>query len=273
MINLYKTLIIALLSLLGFIELTLAETQSVKYKNYTITFETNTERPWSKLIVTRGKAKLVEISGVISMLNGYELQKIDNVNSIHSPLLIINNFTGGANCCFETAIIKLEDKFKLDNIDGGKDSVQVKTLANGNFLEITLRDWTYAYRWTSGAASPAPPVMLRDSNGKYEPYVKSMRKNKLTKIELTKAINKIKSTNYVGFKYAGETIVAENEQYFALALKIMLNLTYSGNYPQAIYVLDQTWPGDVASKRAFIKDFNKVINESPYAKVVKELNK
>lgn len=65
----------------------------------------------------------------------------------------------------------------------------------------------------------------------------------------------------------------KEELYFSKLLKPVLDLIYSGNTEQAQQIIDQTWPGDEASKERFMSDLKQALLESNYYNDIAELNK
>jgi hypothetical protein len=255
-----------------------------KYNDYNLILEHNPEMgaSASKLLIIKGDNKLFEVEGNIELYNGYKLEEINNnISSINSPLFVVNSYSGGAHCCHTTTILELGRQFQLlAKLDGGYSPVIIKTNTNINQFAIEVEDWSYAYRWTSFAKSYAPKVILRYEQGRYVPNFKAMKTiaNKNTVVD--SFIKHINSSKYKAFKYAedqskeqlsAEQILA-NEAYLGKLLTAMFDLIYSGNFIHAIYVLDQTWPGDLQSKQKFKYSILKAINESPYSQAIKQMN-
>ena len=209
------------------------------------------------------------------------MREVENIATIDSELLVVNHYTGGANCCYFTTILDLSDQFKLiAKIEGKHSPVELKGIFDSQDFEIKLRDWVYAYHWTSFSASYAPIVILRHYNGKYIPSVEAMKGIALPYDDLDKVIQGINSIKYNGFQYAycdklnSVTIDTRkvNDEYYGKLLPVMLDLIYNGQMIKALHVLDKTWPGDSATKQQFIYDLNSVMKESSFYNAIKELN-
>ena len=188
----------------------------------------------------------------------YKLEEInDDISSINPPLFVVNSYSGGAHCCYTTTIIKLGTEFQLiAKLDGGYSPVVIKPDRNSKQFKIEVEDWSYANRCTSFAKSYAPKVILHYEKGQYIADLKAMSTIANNNTVVDSFIKHINSLKYKAFKYvedqskeplSAEEILA-NEAYFGKLLTAMFDLIYSGNFIQAIYVLDQTWPGDLQSK-------------------------
>lgn len=285
--KLFKFIILTGLPIIASLGVAFAEEpqiQQSQYKHYSIKLEKHPEIGTSadKILIMDNGKEVFTTEGSISVQQGYELEEINDPFVIKSPILIINEYSGGAHCCYTTTILNLSEKFKILAIfKGGHSPIELRKSNHEANFEVKLDDWTYAYRWTSFADSYAPRVILHSKGGKYVPDVEAMRKPPLSKKQLDEIISTINSDKYISFKYAYkdnmDTLAVKetrsNGAYFDAVLKIVLDLIYSGQASQAWYVIDKTWPSDSQSKQLFIKDLKQAIRESPYFEAINTINK
>ncbi len=250
-------------------------TQTGMYKDYIIKFAQG-ESPnvvLNKLSITRQGKDLFTMEGVQNIRSGTDLKEIGDLNIINSPLLIVDDYSGGAHCCYSTTILKLHPDFKILATFEGKDSeVEIEKLSSPDSFRVRLKDWSYAYKWTSFAGSHAPEIVLHLVGDTVSVAHKEMVKKPLNSQELNHIIQDINSTNYPDFEYYPLEQQKE-ELYFSKLLKPVLDLIYSGNTEQAQQIIDQTWPGDEASKERFMSDLKQALLESNYYNDIAELNK
>ncbi len=250
-------------------------TQTSKYKDYIIKFMQG-EAPsgaLDKLLITREGKKLFTIEGVQNIRDGADLKEIEDLNNITSPLLIVDDYSGGAHCCYGTTILNLHPDFKiLAKFRGGHSEVKIEKLSKPDSFRVKLDDWSYSYKWTSFAGSHAPEVILHLVVDKVSVAPKEMKKKPLSSQELNHIIQDINSTNYPNFEYY-PLEQQKDERYISKLLKPVLDLIYSGNTKQAQQIIEQTWPGDKPSKEHFIRDLKQTLRQSRYYNDIVELNK
>lgn len=260
-------------------------TQTGKYKDYIIQLIEG-EAPsgaLNKLLITRKDQQLFIVEGVQSIRSGADLKKIENLNNITSPLLIVKDYSGGAHCCYTVTIIRLGPDFKiLAQFEGSHSPIKIEKLPKPLSFRVKLSEW-YAYRWACFASSPAGDVILHFNKDKYFVAIDEMRKKPLTNQELEKIINDINSKDYLNFKYAypfmgtvdslSENERRSNDEYFRGLLSVIFDLIYSGRSRQAREIIDRTWPGDKEAKKLFILHVQQAVKESKYYDALIALNK
>lgn len=257
--------------------------QTTKYNNYYIKLEPlENSLVYSKLSIINNSKELFSEEGVINLSKGDNLETINDLNDINYPILIVDSYSGGAHCCYTVSFLNLENNFSiLGEFNGVHSAVTIQKLENNLGFKITLRDWNYAYRWTSFASSHAPEVVLYYVKNKQSVAIEEMRKRGLTNQELQNLINNIKSRDYSNFKYAYNNDTQKlsfqeaqvHDMYFGKLLEAVLDLIYSGNASQARKVIDMTWPSSKESKKMFLRDLKQAIQESNYYNDLVILNK
>jgi hypothetical protein len=283
--NVIFLFVLILLLLLSFQVLAL-ETNERQYNNYIIRLDKKSLEDGvnaDKLIISQNGKLLFEEEGNITFREVLNLDEIGDLKKITFPTIVIDNYSGGAHCCFTTSIIDLADKLNISKFEGVNGYVELRPIANSNYFKVIIPDNAYIYLWTSFASSPFPEViMYYDAKSNiYQLNISSMKKAKLSREALRKKINHINAKTYKNFKYAykedSDLLTFNNrnanEEYFAKLLPIVLDLIYSGNMSQAMEITDKTWPSNKESKKLFISDLNKTIRKSPYADAILKLNK
>jgi hypothetical protein len=283
--NVIFLFVLILLLLLSF-QVVALETNERQYNNYIIRLDKKSLEDGvtaDKLIISQNGKLLFEEEGNITFREVLNLDEIGDLKKITFPTIVIDNYSGGAHCCFTTSIIDLADKLNISKFEGVNGYVELRPIANSNYFKVIIPDNAYIYQWTSFASSPFPEViMYYDAKSNiYQPNISSMKKAELSREALRKKINHINAKTYKNFKYAYKEDLDlltfnnrnANEEYFAKLLPIVLDLIYSGNMSQAMETTNKTWPSNKESKKLFISDLNKAIRKSPYADVILELNK
>jgi hypothetical protein len=125
--------------------------------------------------------------------------------------------------------------------------------------EFIASDRTFAYRWTSGAGSPHPEVILRwhQLQHRYVVAADLMRRAPDT-LELARRRALITSAKF------DDSVGAST------SLDTALELVYGGNRAEGLEFLRDTWP-DRANADALLLDFQRTLEESPYAAEVRDL--
>lgn len=193
----------------------------------------------------------------------------DDINGDGEPDLIITNDSGGTGCFAETIVLG------LGNANGSALGVQARLPNCGRFedldhdgiLEFVAWDRTFAYRWTSGAGSPYPRVILewRGFDG-YVPAPDRMTGPAPFLADLDSDIR------------AKIDACRPDAQWWCrteLVLKAMLDLIYSGNSRMAWQVFDRHWESDGgwSERESFRREFKDALRESPFWTTVVTLNR
>ena len=276
-------LLVIAIGLYGSFFSSLATAQERQYGNYKIILNKDPEVAslLNKITVMNNKKILIEETGIVSINNGHDLQEINDLDDIKSSLIVINSYSGGAHCCYQTTIVDLGRTFKIiANVEGKNSPVELLKNSNSELFKIEIIDWSYTYLWTSFSKSPAPKVTLIYSDGKYVPDIKAMQKAELSTEALASEITKINSKKYMNFKYAygqqldylDEQRRRSNDEYLGNLLSLVLDLIYSGNYEQATEIINKTWPSDKNSRLLLINDLKASITKSPYGRSIEKMN-
>ncbi len=92
-----------------------------------------------------------------------------DITGLGKPDLILYEWTGGAHCDYIAYVIELGSPCRLLAAINGQHGVPCFRDMDGDGMpEVIIRDWTYAYWPVCFATAPAPQVILKWRNGKYE---------------------------------------------------------------------------------------------------------
>jgi hypothetical protein len=245
----------------------------ITFNGYEInTLYSKQDKKIEKLVISKNKKIIFTAEGIISIKQGRNLNEVQTISKIKDQLLIIEDYSRGAHCCYTTTIIKLNDPFKIiATLHGENSPVVLNPISKKAHFVASLQDWTYAYKWVCFAKSPAPKVILHYQDNQYVPDLNSMKKNKLSLSLINKSITAINDKLYPAFNY-GDEDNKNREEYLAKLLHLALDLTYKGQVSEAWKAIHKTWPGDLSSKNQFIEDFKKTLKESPYYESINALN-
>jgi hypothetical protein len=200
-----------------------------------------------------------------------------DINSDGIPELVVENWSGGAHCCFTYSVFSIGKRFKkIAKIEGMNTGIIFRDIDGDGNYEVILSDWSFAYWETSFAFSPAPKVILRWENGKYVVATDLMRKAPREPKELEKYTREVAEIF---------TKAEDGTLYGFWGPKLwgyMLDLIYEGNMDQARTLLDMAWPvgripggqlsktGEFA-KEAFFGHFMEHLLRGRYAKEMNPL--
>ncbi len=92
--------------------------------------------------------------------------------------LVVNEWTGGAHCCYKFYVFQIGKRFrKIAILDAGDgDLAHFEYIKGKQKLVFIAADWTFAYWHTSFMQSPAPEVILAYQNDSYVLDFDLMRK-------------------------------------------------------------------------------------------------
>jgi len=201
----------------------------------------------------------------------YEDKKTNSLVSIGSditgdghPNLVVSEWTGGAHCCCLFHVFAIGTRFRyIQTINAmDADGAGFENLDEDAALEFPMFDFTFAYWRTSFAESPAPAVILKYQDPKYEMACDLMRKPSIPHEELNRLAAEIKALS--GW---------ENEHPPVRLWAEMLDLVYTGNIFQAWDLVELSWPKGIDGKEQFLNDFKAQLQKSPFWKDVQELNR
>jgi len=182
-----------------------------------------------------------------------------------SPDIVIQNYTGGAHCCFEYKFIELKTPIKiLPMVETQDVDLEPIDSARGGLIFKTA-ETVFSYWNTSFAESPMPLVFLKFENGELVVDSERMRRPPPSPEEVgrmaAQARGKINLTPYAGYENSDSQF---EEPFWAP----MLDLIYSGNEVTAWQYFDQVWPEAKQGKERFRAEFKKTLGDSIFYKQV-----
>ena len=189
-----------------------------------------------------------------------------DINGDGLPKIIVEEYSGGAHCCFSYKIFSLGKNLKLiDTLFGEHSYFNFKDLDGDGKYEAIGRDWAFAYWAESFVGSPAPEVILRWKNGKYRLAGDLMNKPPPLEKDL-----------YEKMPY----IYREGATYSVVS-NVMIKLIYTGNGNLALKYCDWFWQNlykdkpkqqILKEKNEFLADFKKQLKGSYYWPELKKMN-
>jgi len=181
------------------------------------------------------------------------------------PDLLISEWTGGANCCLLLHIFQIGSDFrKIADLDAqfGDQGPHFVKLTKDPGLQVQIYDWTFANWHSDFADSPAPKVILRYKDGKYQVAPELMRTPSVDSKDLAAKAESIKiASKDLHGSWPDADIPPQ-------LWGTMLDLMYSGHRDGATKFLDQNWPKQVKGIDAFRRDFAQQLATSPYWKQI-----
>lgn len=186
--------------------------------------------------VRSGSRVLLRLDGVRVGIGGYAEAGLvglgEDITGDGEPNLILTTHTGGMKCC------QTDHVYAIDARDRGR-LVPLATLNRSNewidadgdgVLEHRQYDDAYAYRWTSGAGSPYPVVMLRWDGVRYAVAVEAMRRPAPTEGEFAEMVDALCAD------------VMPDWEHRSPFLHRFFDLVYSGNAVVGWRLLDACYP-------------------------------
>ncbi len=236
--------------------------------NYQISILKDRERDLEKVLIKKGETILFHEEGVGEHFyfgNNFD----DDLNSKHIysghsltnkgiPNLLISQWTGGAHCCHFLYIFELGQNFKLiGKIDAGSSNIKITDLDHDNSPEIIFWDGAIDYQFASFAHSPKGKIILKFQNGSYSLATRLMEKPLPSQKEF-EALKRKSLTQFI----AHET---DSELPYTF-LEVMMNLSYSGHFDEALKFADAIWPKTKDGLDKFKADFSLSLKESKFWK-------
>ncbi len=192
--------------------------------------------------------------------------KAKDINGNNIPDLVVENFSGGAHCCYEFWIYELGKDFsKLLELSGDAEPKLVD-LDNDGIYEIKHSTSLFAYWHACYACSFLPEYILSYKNGHYSLAKELMKKKAPDDKELELIASKIKFTNKPWD--SEDTGSFEAPELFSE----MLKLIFTGNMNTTWKFLDLAWPRTKPGKMQFKKDFLKQLSTFQYWNDLKNLS-
>lgn len=211
-------------------------------------------------------------------LRNADKNPLEDITGDGIPDLVIDEYSGGAHCCYLTTLLELGETAHSISLGGGDWVAKFEDLDHKPGKEAIVSDGAFKYRWSDYASSPGAQVILRHDNGSYIMAPDIMKQPPYTEKQINKIISVIKNSNYSNFRYATNLNTADStsakalSNYFTNMLSKVLELIYSGNYFQALQIVDATWPGNKNEKEAFLKDLKETIQKQQYGKDILSMN-
>jgi hypothetical protein len=226
-----------------------------------------------KISITKKNNTVFEINNATQPSSIKTPELIVNISK-NNGIVIIKNYSGGARCCYDTIVFNLGDTFsEIARFNG---HVEFKNLDRRVDLEAIVSE-EYS-DWTPFSHTMYSKAVLRYQNGSYV-LAFDLMKRKFNKAKIKSIISRIR-TNYhdfiyvdnfsksVGLKRFSNQNLRASSKYFIRLLPPVLDLIYSGNYPQALIVIDKTWPGVESDKNRFVQDLISVIKSKKYGRQI-----
>lgn len=168
------------------------------------------------------------------------------------PDVMLDYFSGGAHCCWETYFLNLGPTVDLvESIDVGHSGIIAIGVNPKGGLIFETGENAFAYWNTSFANSPLPDVILVFSDNNLVPDFELMRKRPPPLSELRRkaqlARAKMDLEPYTG---------VDSTEFEVSFWGEMLELIYSGNETLAWQYFELVWPSAKPGKNRFIADFN-----------------
>jgi hypothetical protein len=187
-----------------------------------------------------------------------------NITGNGVPNLVVNEWSGGAHCCYKYFIFEIGKHFKkIATLDAGDgDGAHFEDRRRDNRLQFIANDWTFAYWHTDFADSPAPDIILTYQYGSYILDFNLMRKPPPTQMEIEDKIKAVQKDDSWKEKEAPPILWG-----------YMLDLIYSGNADVAWKFFDKGWLPGIPGKESFKHDFQSRLRKSPYWNQIEEMNK
>ena len=174
------------------------------------------------------------------------------------PCVVIEGWSGGAHCCYTLWIFQLGRWPRhVDTVPLHHGGWRLVDLDHDGDAEIECRDWTYAYHWTSFAASPAPRIVLRKGGDGYGFVLAPdlMRRAAPPATELDAAAARARTAMAAD---------AMTDEYAGDLHRVMLDLLYTGHPALAWEHLERCWSRDRSAMRAFGDEFVRTLRRSDH---------
>jgi len=196
---------------------------------------------------------------------------LTNITGNGIPDLVVAEWSGGAHCCMTYYVFELGDTFRqVATIEAEHADASFDDLDGNNIPVVQMRDWHYAYEFTSFALSPAPAIILRYADGQYEISPDLMFTDPPTDEEFTGLVQEVRDA-YKKPETEGDEILSPGVWGSDASLwDAMLELTYKGHLEQAMRLFDDCWQKDWADKDNALDHFWELVGSSPYGRALVE---
>ncbi|MGO1119336.1 hypothetical protein ACTL6U_11545 [Rhodovibrionaceae bacterium A322] len=185
--------------------------------------------------------------------NLFPLPPGEDITGDGIPNLVIQAYSGGAHCCYQTWIFSVEpDRLVLlANIDSSNSALQFNKLEDDEGYSITVIDWTFAYWRTDYVHSARPEVRLTYQYDSFQPDPGLMKQPAPGDAQLTELAEKLKALDWK------EGVPEE-------LTEAMTRLIYGGNGELALTLFERSWPADKPGRDFYLMDFGMQLGNSPY---------
>ncbi|HTX14491.1 MAG TPA: hypothetical protein VMD77_04285 [Candidatus Baltobacteraceae bacterium] len=170
------------------------------------------------------------------------------------PDLILNEWSGGAHCCFTFHVVELSDHPReIASVQAEhSDYAHFEDLNHDGIYEFTGWDFTFAYWHAAFLQSPAPKIVLRFNGTRYELALSLMRQPPPSADQLATTEAKVRRDAW------------DDKFPPPLLWGTMLDLIYTGHSDLAWQFADTAWvPGNIGEPE-FLKEFCRQLSSSPY---------
>jgi len=184
--------------------------------------------------------------------------------------LVIRTYSGGANCCNDVHVLELGDNFRhIARFDArNAEGVSFEDLDKNGILTVSMTDWHYIDVIAPMIASPAPTIIFRFKDGRYQLASDLMKQPAPAKEELKKFAQEIRQLFEQAQREPGkadEILTRWNPDYPVPQLwSKMLDLIYGGNETEALKLFDEAWLETYPGKEKALRKFNALVDSSPF---------
>jgi len=194
-----------------------------------------------------------------------------NITGNGIPDLVVAEWSGGAHCCMTYYVFELGEVFhQVATIEAEHGDASFDDLDGNNIPVVQMRDWHYAYELTSFAGSPAPAIILRYTDGKYEIASDLMFTDALTDEEFTGLVHNVQEA-YKKSETEGDEIKSPGVWGSDASLwDSMLDLAYKGHLEQAMQLFDECWQTGWEDKDKALDQFWNLVGSSQYGRALVE---
>ncbi len=226
-----------------------------------------------------GGKKIYEKQGGIFSIEGQTNNKeksiilpisVKDITGNGKPDFVVNEYTGGAYCCYVIYVFELGVPIKLlAEVDGMFTAPQFEDLDGDSLPEIILVDWTFEGWPGSFATSPTPKVILRWKNGKFIPDERLMKIPAPSIEDLKREAESISNDDDWDIVYNPDQIFWSHyipRQLFQRALDLM----YGGHEEVGRKFIQMGWSKNYPVNKELLVEFDELLSKSPYWKVIKE---
>ncbi len=175
------------------------------------------------------------------------------------PNVIIESYSGGAHCCFSTAVYDLGDTLipiGLPPSPGGNSPGEFVDLDGDGVVEFRTADDSFAYAYCAFAGSPAVLVILEYSSAERRFVPAGPAHADLYRDEIERDTARAEAA------LAGGAEGGWDETGKCEVLPLVLDYLYSGDPESAWAALERFYP--YSDRDAFRAEIEGVVNASPY---------